>query len=93
MMNRKECGRKQSWPNLRYYPGICLGGLRKTTKKFSQDSRSPGSDLNTGPPLHEAGMLTSRQRRSLRHALEALDESSSHRKALSVMTTSTKRAF
>jgi hypothetical protein len=25
-------GRKRSWPKLRYYPGICLEGLRKTTK-------------------------------------------------------------
>jgi hypothetical protein len=25
-------GRKQSWPNLRHYPGILLEGLRKTTK-------------------------------------------------------------
>jgi hypothetical protein len=28
-MNWKGCGRKKSWPNLRYYPGICLEGLRK----------------------------------------------------------------
>lgn len=27
-----ECGKKQSWSNLRYYPSICLAGLRKTTK-------------------------------------------------------------
>jgi hypothetical protein len=32
MINEKECGRKQSWLNLRYYSGICLEGLRKTTK-------------------------------------------------------------
>jgi hypothetical protein len=25
-------GRRQSWLNLRYYPSICLEGLRKTTK-------------------------------------------------------------
>jgi hypothetical protein len=31
--NWKGCGRKQSWSNLRYYPGICLEGLRKTTNK------------------------------------------------------------
>jgi hypothetical protein len=31
MMNWKGCGRKQ-WSNLRYYPGISLEGLRKTTK-------------------------------------------------------------
>jgi hypothetical protein len=31
-MNWKGYGRKQSQPNLRYYPGICLEGLRKTRK-------------------------------------------------------------
>jgi hypothetical protein len=25
-------GRKQLWPNLGYYPGMCLEGLRKFTK-------------------------------------------------------------
>jgi hypothetical protein len=32
MMNSKECGRKRSWLNLRYYPSTCLEGLRKTMK-------------------------------------------------------------
>jgi hypothetical protein len=31
-MNWKECGRKQLWPNLRYYPGFCLERLRETIK-------------------------------------------------------------
>jgi hypothetical protein len=31
MMNWKGCGRKQPWPNLRYYASICMEGLRKTT--------------------------------------------------------------
>jgi hypothetical protein len=65
-MNGKGCGRKRSWPNLRYYPGICLEGLRKATKNFSQDSRSPGRDLNSGPPEYEAGMLTTRPRCTVR---------------------------
>jgi hypothetical protein len=30
MINEFE--RKQSWPNIRYYPGICLEGVRTTTK-------------------------------------------------------------
>jgi hypothetical protein len=33
-MNWKEYGRKQAWPNLRYYPSICLEELRKTMKKL-----------------------------------------------------------
>jgi hypothetical protein len=32
-MNWKECRRKWSLPNLRYYSDICLEKLRKTTKK------------------------------------------------------------
>jgi hypothetical protein len=28
----ERCEKKQSWPVLRYYPNICLMGLRKTTK-------------------------------------------------------------
>jgi hypothetical protein len=53
------------WPNFRYYLGICLEGLRKTTKNLSQVSRSPGRDLNPGPPEYEAGVLTTRPRRSV----------------------------
>jgi hypothetical protein len=55
MLNWKGFGRKWSWPNLRSNPGICIEGLRKTTKNLSQDSWSPGRDLNTGPPKYEAG--------------------------------------
>jgi hypothetical protein len=32
MMNWKGCGRKWLWPNLRYYPSVCLEELRKTMK-------------------------------------------------------------
>jgi hypothetical protein len=35
---------------LSYYPGIYFEGLRKITKNLSQDSRSPGRDLNPEPP-------------------------------------------
>jgi hypothetical protein len=30
-----------------------LEGLRKPKKKLSQDSQSPGRDLNPGPPEYE----------------------------------------
>jgi hypothetical protein len=33
---------------LRYYPGIRLEGLRKTTKTLNQDSRSPGTRIECG---------------------------------------------
>jgi hypothetical protein len=49
---------------LRYYLGICLEGLRKITD-ISQDSRSQGRNLNTGPPEYEAGVLTTRPQRSV----------------------------
>jgi hypothetical protein len=58
MMNWKRRGRKGSWPNLMYNPGIFFEWLRKATKDFGQDSRSPGWDLNRGPAEYEAGMLT-----------------------------------
>jgi hypothetical protein len=41
---------------LRHYLDIFLERLRKTTKTPSQDKRSPGRDLNLGPPEFEAGM-------------------------------------
>jgi hypothetical protein len=63
-MNWKGCCRTRSWPNLRYYPGIYPERPRKTTKKLSQDSRSLGRDLISGPPEYEAGVLTTRPRRS-----------------------------
>jgi hypothetical protein len=56
-MNWKICGRRESWSNLRYYPGIYLEGLRKATIILNQDSLSPGRDLNLGPSEYEAGVL------------------------------------
>jgi hypothetical protein len=40
---------KATFTNLRWYPGICLQRLRKSTKNLSQNSLSPGWDLNPGP--------------------------------------------
>jgi hypothetical protein len=65
MMNWKGYGRKRSWPDWRYYPGICLERLRKTTKNLSQDIPSMGRDLNAGPPEYEVGVLTNRPRLSV----------------------------
>jgi hypothetical protein len=41
-MNLKGCERELWWHNLRYYPGIYLEGLKKTTRNLSQDGRYPG---------------------------------------------------
>jgi hypothetical protein len=54
---------KEAVVTWRYYPGICLGSLRKTTKTLSHNSRSPGWYLNPGPPEYEARVLTTRPRR------------------------------
>jgi hypothetical protein len=43
--NWKVFGRKQQWPNLRYYPGIFLEELSKTIKNFSQDSWSLWAEI------------------------------------------------
>jgi hypothetical protein len=40
-------------------------GLRKTTKDLSEDSLSPGRDLNPRSPEYEAGALITRLRRSV----------------------------
>jgi hypothetical protein len=32
LINGCGYGRTRSWPNSKYYTGICLEGLRKTTK-------------------------------------------------------------
>jgi hypothetical protein len=50
---------------LRFYPSICLEGMRKTTKNLSQDIRSPGWYFNPGLPEYEAGVLTNWSRRSV----------------------------
>jgi hypothetical protein len=60
-MNWKECGWKRPWPNIIYCTGICLDGLRKTTKTC-QNSRSPDRDSNAGASEYKIGMLTTRPR-------------------------------
>jgi hypothetical protein len=59
-MNWKGCEWEQLWLNLRCYLGICMEGLRKTTKNLRQDRRSPSQDLKLGTPNYEAGVLTTR---------------------------------
>jgi hypothetical protein len=39
-------------------PDIYLKGPREATKHLSQDSRSPGQDLNPGPPENEGVRIT-----------------------------------
>jgi hypothetical protein len=46
------------WPNLKYYPNICLVGQRKCMMKLRHYSESGCQDLNQGPPKYEVGVLT-----------------------------------
>jgi hypothetical protein len=41
------------------------GETKENHEKISQDSRSPGLDLNLEPTKYEAAMLTARLRRSI----------------------------
>jgi hypothetical protein len=43
----------------KYYPGIRLEGLRKTSVNIAENNQSPGWDLKPGPPEYEV-VLTSR---------------------------------
>jgi hypothetical protein len=43
-----------------------MEGLRKVTKNFGQDSRSPDRDLCPGLPEYEAEVLTTQTRHSAR---------------------------
>jgi hypothetical protein len=56
-MIREDMERRQ------YYCCIYLEGPRKAMNTLSHDMRSPGRDLNPGPPLYEAGALTTWPRR------------------------------
>jgi hypothetical protein len=50
---------------LRFYPGIRLVELMKTMTNLMQDSRYSGRNFNQGPPRYQAGVLTTRKRRSV----------------------------
>jgi hypothetical protein len=64
-MNCRGFGWKRSWTYLRYYPGLCLEGLRKTMKNFNECRRSPGRDFNPEPPEYRAGVLATQSLRSV----------------------------
>jgi hypothetical protein len=42
-----ECERKQSWPNLRQYPGICFDRLNKSNTNLCKDMRRPKFEPDT----------------------------------------------
>jgi hypothetical protein len=44
------CGRDQSWPILKHYPGTYLEGYRKNTNNMNQEIWSTNEDLTTVLP-------------------------------------------
>jgi hypothetical protein len=57
--------RKWLWPNLKYYPGTYLSGLRGTTNSLSQNNWPPGRVLNPRTPQYEAWELHYARRKYL----------------------------
>jgi len=57
----RRTGRKRLWPVLKYFPRICVEGLRKTESK-SQGYLSLGVWQTWGLPKERAGMPTSSPR-------------------------------
>jgi hypothetical protein len=47
------CGKNRPWSILRYDRSICLKGLRKRTKDFSQDRRLLGRGSNSGSSKYD----------------------------------------
>jgi hypothetical protein len=53
MKNWKVCGRKPSGPNFNVLSWNLLGKTEENHKYISEDSQSPGRDLNPGLPKYE----------------------------------------
>jgi hypothetical protein len=69
-MNCKECGRKQPWPNLRYYHGICLEEMKRG--KLSLDIQLPDQDLCPGFSQYVAAVLTTQLWHSIRGPIQLI---------------------
>jgi hypothetical protein len=57
LINWKGFARKLSWPKLRYHPGTCLEGVRKTTRDLTQANRCPDRDSNLASPEYKPTAL------------------------------------
>jgi hypothetical protein len=67
MLNWKGCGRKRLWPNFKVLSQNLRGGTEKN-HETPYNSRSPGWDLNPGPPEYESGVLTTRPRQLVKQS-------------------------
>jgi hypothetical protein len=57
-MNWKGFGRTRSWLNFKVLSRHSPRGKKEVMKNLSQDSRSPGRDLNPTTAEYNAGALT-----------------------------------
>jgi hypothetical protein len=57
----EKIGRELSCLNLKYYPGIFLEALKKTTENSSQESQRPDRDFNLAPPEYDSRVLLLQQ--------------------------------
>jgi hypothetical protein len=64
-MNGKECGRNRSWPTFKIISQYSHGETEYNHENLSQDTRPRDRDLDPGPSEDEAGVLTTRPRRSV----------------------------
>jgi hypothetical protein len=65
MNNKSEKDLEGSGRGLIYGTILPIYWNEENHKSLNQDSRSPGRDLNPGPPEHETGGLITRLRRSV----------------------------
>jgi hypothetical protein len=64
MISESRIGRKLTWPNTKELTRHSTDRTEENHEK-PQGSRSLGRNLNPGPPEYEAGVLTTRPRRSV----------------------------
>jgi hypothetical protein len=57
-MNYKKYRRRWSWPNSKVLSWHMPGGTEENHNILSQNNRSPGKNVNLGPPEYEVGVLT-----------------------------------
>jgi hypothetical protein len=56
---------RSGWPNFKVLSQHSPGGTEENHEHLSRDSRFPDKDLNPEPLEYEAGVLTTRPRRSV----------------------------
>jgi hypothetical protein len=70
----KNHGRMCLWTNFKYYSGICMEELGKTTKFPSEDAYCSDQNLSPGHPKYKAENLTPASRLSVEHRIKFMTE-------------------